>query len=280
LIPRDEVEMAPHPFRVGSFGKIYHGTWLGSRVVVKRVKLESTKARGDFLREAAIWKRLHHPHIVPLFGACISFGEKQTQPEGLFVCEEAENGSLRDFLFNETQVGRSPPIWRALRDAALGLRFMHQRGIIHGDLKCNNILVSKAGVAMLTDFGLSSAPAHEESIGAFQWKAPELFEPECSAPTFESDVYAFGMCVMEALRGGSPWGPLPDAAIRYALVKLKRTLAQGGYQRSISTCIMPRPANVKTDQHWAFVKQLCAFEPSKRLKLNDAITILERFAEV
>lgn len=118
------------------------------------------------------------------------------------------------------------------------------------------------------------------SIGAFQWKAPELFEPECSAPTFESDVYAFGMCVMEALRGGSPWGPLPDAAIRYALVKLKRTLAQGGYQRSISTCIMPRPANVKTDQHWAFVKQLCAFEPSKRLKLNDAITILERFAEV
>lgn len=90
------------------------------------------------------------------------------------MCEEAENGSLRDFLFNETQVGRSPPIWRALRDAALGLRFMHQRGIIHGDLKCNNILVSKAGVAMLTDFGLSSAPAHEESCSN-PHEASELF---------------------------------------------------------------------------------------------------------
>ncbi|KAJ8554787.1 hypothetical protein ON010_g9697 [Phytophthora cinnamomi] len=160
---------------------------------------------------------------------------------------------------------------------------MHQRGIVHGDLKCNNILVSKTGIAMLTDFGQSCMPAQDgrsrEPIGAFQWKAPELFEPDCRAPTFEPDIYAFGMCVVEAWRGGSPWGSQPDAAIRYTLVKMKRAAAQAGYQRSISTCITPRPGNVKSDQHWGFVEQLCAFEPSERLKLNEAISILEKFAQ-
>lgn len=159
------------PFRVGAFGKIYHGTWLGSRVV-KCVDLKSTKNRCAFLREAEIWKNLHHPHIVLLYGACLMFGEQTDQP-GLFICEEADNGSLRDFLFNERQASRSPPVWRALRDAALGLRFLHQRGIVHGDLKGNNIVVSKSGVAKLTDFGLSSIPDREilssnpcEAIGA------------------------------------------------------------------------------------------------------------------
>jgi serine/threonine protein kinase len=280
LIPRDEVEMAPEPFRVGSFGKIHRGTWLGSRVVVKRVDLETASVRCAFLREAGIWKNLRHPHVVPLYGVCISFADHANQP-GLFICQEAENGSLRDYLFNERQAGRSPPVWRALRDAALGLRFLHQRGIVHGDLKGNNILVNKAGVAMLTDFGLSFIPGQEgsstprEAIGAFQWKAPELLGANCSAPTFESDVYAFGMCIVEALRGGPPWGALPDAAVRYSLLKVH---AGAGLRKTISR-ILPRPVNVKNKEHWAFVKQLCAFDPADRLKLPQVIRMLETFAQ-
>ncbi|KAG7393895.1 hypothetical protein PHYPSEUDO_000072 [Phytophthora pseudosyringae] len=284
LIPRHEVRINPEPFRVGGFGKIYHGTWLGSRVVIKRIDLEPTKSRCAFLREAAIWKNLHHPHVAQLYGACFSFSEQKDQP-GLFVCELAENGSLQDFLFNESQAGRPPPVWRALRDAALGLLFLHQRGIVHGDLKCNNILVNKAGVAMLTDFGLSSIPERDgfcgnpcEPIGAFQWKAPELFGTDCSAATFESDVYAFGMCIVEALRGGSPWGVLPDAAVKYNIKKFKRAAAKAGITRTISR-VLPRPVNVKNDKHWAFVKQLCAVEPSERLELPDVVRILEEFAQ-
>ncbi|KAL3671535.1 hypothetical protein V7S43_003454 [Phytophthora oleae] len=271
------------PFRVGGFGKIYHGTWLGSRVVIKLIDLVSSKTRREFLREAAIWKKLHHPHIIQLYGACMSLSE-QTDKPGLFICEEAENGSLRDVLFNERQAGRSSPVWRTLRDAALGLRYLHQRGIVHGDLKGNNILVSKSGVAKLTDFGLSSIPDQGdcsgngcEAIGAFQWKAPELFGTNCSAATLESDIYAFGMCIVEALRGGSPWGALPDAAVKYSLKKFMRTASKPEMERTISR-VLPRPVNVKNDKHWAFVKQLCAFDPSERLKLSDTIKILDEFA--
>ncbi|KAH7474539.1 U-box domain-containing protein 34 [Phytophthora ramorum] len=274
--------MAPVPFRVGSFGKIYHAVWLGSRVIVKLVDLETPAIRCAFLKEAAIWRHLHHPHIVPLYGTCIS-PRGETDEQGLFVCEEEENGSLRDYFFNEIQAGRTPAVWRALRDAALGLHFLHRRGIVHGDLKGNNILVNKAGVVKLTDFGLSFMPGREvststpgEAIGAFQWKAPELFGTNCSLPTFESDVYALGMCIVEALRGGSPWGALPEAAVRYSLLKMKRPAAEAGLRRTISR-VLPRPVNVKNDKHWAFVKQLCAFEPSERLKLRDAIRILEQF---
>ncbi|KAK1945007.1 putative serine/threonine-protein kinase drkB [Phytophthora citrophthora] len=267
------------PFRVGGFGKIYHGTWLGSRVVIKLIDLVSNKTRREFLREAAIWKKLHHPHVIQLFGACMSLSEQSDKP-GLFICEEAEKGSLRDYLFNERQAGRSPPVWRTLRDAALGLVYLHQRGIVHGDLKGNNILVSQSGVAKLTDFGLSSIQGCSdpcEAIGAFQWKAPELFGTNCSAATFEADVYAFGMCVVEALRGGSPWGSLPDAAVKYCLKKAKRAASKPGMGMTMSQ-VLPRPVSVENDDHWAFVKQLCAFDPSERLKLPDAIKILDQFA--
>ncbi|RLN02236.1 hypothetical protein BBJ28_00000224 [Nothophytophthora sp. Chile5] len=271
------------PFHVGSFGKVYRGTWLGSPVVVKCVDVQSNEARSAVLREAAIWKRLHDRHIVPFYGACLKPGENSDDPSFL-VCEEAANGSLRNFLFNEKQAGRSP-VWRTLRDAALGLHFLHQKGIVHGDLKGNQILVNEAGVAMLTDFGMSSIPArtvaprHHEAVGAFQWKAPELLGPDGSAPTIESDVYAFGMCVVEALCGGPPWGDFPDVAIKFSLLKIKESAARSGLQRTISTRIMPRPVQITNEKHWAFVRQLCAFEPSKRLKLPEAIEILEQFAQ-
>ncbi|RLN15216.1 hypothetical protein BBJ28_00011620 [Nothophytophthora sp. Chile5] len=221
----------------------------------------SSEEKQAFLREANIWHQLRHPHVVPLFGAC------HVSRPCFFVCEEAANGNLMEYLDKMKTVGGCSIVWSKLYDAALGLQYLHQNNIVHGDLKCNQILVTGEGVAKLTDFGMSfisSGTKPATSTGAVRWKAPECLTSEGS-PTLESDVYSFGMCVVEAVTKNTPWGLyLPDVAV---IDKLKHQL------------FMNRPAAFESDAHWTFVLSLCAFQPSRRLELSDAIDELRRFRD-
>ncbi|KAG6618520.1 TKL protein kinase [Phytophthora cinnamomi] len=94
-------------------------------------------------------------------------------------------------------------------DAALGLHFLHERHIVHSDLKGNQILVSKDGVAMLTDFGLSflttEQSGDEKTVRAVRWMAPEVIRKDKPATSnVLSDVYSFGICVVEAVTSDVP----------------------------------------------------------------------------
>ncbi|RLN88630.1 hypothetical protein BBJ28_00018053, partial [Nothophytophthora sp. Chile5] len=261
FVPSHEVQRHAYPFASGSFGEVYRGTWRGSKVVIKCVNVNSSEDRRAFLREATIWHKARHPHIVSFFGAC------HLSRPCFFICEEATNGNLVDYLDKVKKAGRSL-VWRKLHEAALGLQFLHQSGIVHGDLKCNQILVSGEGVAKLTDFGLSfisSESRPEGAGGAIRWRAPECLTKEGLAPTFESDVYSFGMCVVEALTYDVPWGVfLPDMAV---IDHLRHRI------------FLPRPKDFVNDAEWDFVLSLCAFEPSRRRKLPDAIEHLRIFAD-
>ncbi|GMF40233.1 unnamed protein product [Phytophthora fragariaefolia] len=262
FVPRHEVQRQATPFASGSFGKVYRGVWRGSKVVIKCVTVSSPLERSAFLREARIWHKARHPHILNFFGACYN-----CQP-CLFICEEAANGNLVDYL--DTKKAEGPVLaWRKLLEAALGLEYLHQYGIVHGDLKCNQILVSGEGVAKLTDFGfsfVSSGSKPTGSGGAIRWRAPECLGCNGQIPTFQSDVYSFGMCVVEALTYDVPWGVyLPDAAIMDNLRHHE---------------FIPRPRQITSDAEWGFVLALCAFEPSKRMNLTDAIKQLQIFADV
>jgi len=263
FIPSREVRKDREPFSAGSFGKVYRGWWLSTRVVVKTVTVATEKESRTFQREARIWQKARHPNIVPFFGAC---DEGSTC---FFVCEEAKNGKLTDFLYHAREEGRSL-VWRKLLDAALGLHFLHERHVVHSDLKCNQILVSKDGVAMLTDFGLSflttEQSGDEETVGAIRWKAPEVIRKvKPVAPNAQSDVYSFGMCVVEAVTRDVPWGQqVPDPVVKFHVTRKKS---------------LPRPKAFASDAHWALVQGLCAFDPSERMKLSEAIETIRGFAE-
>ncbi|OWZ12533.1 Serine/threonine protein kinase [Phytophthora megakarya] len=196
----------------GGFSEIYRAKWLESEVIVKQVKLTNTtnldswasnslistttpetrntnqmskQIREMFEDEVGVWFGLSHPHVVRLFGAC-HVGTP------LFVCEFASAGSLDKYL-------RKHPneMWQKLHEAALGVQYLHSRDIVHADLKCNNIVVGGDNKAKVTDFGLSSANI---VTGAWHWVAPECLERGPSELSTMSDIYALGMCIVEALR--------------------------------------------------------------------------------
>ncbi|KAG8757470.1 hypothetical protein FRC11_004515, partial [Ceratobasidium sp. 423] len=132
---------------------------------------------------------------------------------------------------------------------AEGLAYMHAQGVAHGDMKGSNVVVSETGIAKITDFGCAtlkrefpvSFTATESLQYSLRWAAPEMFE-EDGASSFATDVYAFGMTILEVLSGEVPYRELGDLAVIRAVL-VKRELPKRPH-----TSISPKSA--KGDELW------------------------------
>lgn len=264
LIPPDEIVVdTTKSLGEGAFAAVHVGKWFDTRVVVKSVKKEKDKAvdLAQFRREADVWFQLNHINVVKMYGAC-DIGNP------FFVCEYADGGRLDGYLRLNDHSPRL--IWYCLLNAALGLQYLHDSGVVHGDLKANNILVGTDSVAKLADFGLSvltrgaNAFRGSGALGAYQWKAPECL-PDNDRPgqpaTFASDVFSFAMCIVEVVRGSLPWG---DRAFN-------TPQAQRG--------VLPdRPAEM-ADTEWELVKGMCQLDPARRLTMDGVVVHLSALVE-
>ncbi|RLN81597.1 hypothetical protein BBJ28_00022947, partial [Nothophytophthora sp. Chile5] len=256
FVPQFEVETGAF-IAAGGFGSVYRGQWFGTEVVVKEIILKkghTQQKRAEFLREANTWFQLNHRNVVKMYGGC-HVGRL------VFVCEYASQGSLDSFSKAE---GRDPLlIWSTLLSAATGLRYLHDVGVVHGDLKGNNILIGTDGVAKLTDFGLSffrknaDSEAEQGALGAFRWKSPECLDG--GVATFASDIFSFGMCVIEAVSGALPWGNhLLDIAVKSHVTKGE----------------LPNRPAVFEDEEWDLVQQMCCSDPMQRLNIVSVVVRL------
>ncbi|RLN97079.1 hypothetical protein BBJ28_00003318 [Nothophytophthora sp. Chile5] len=255
FIPPHQVELGRH-IADGSFGAVYHALWLGTDVVVKQVLTDQTDERNrlQFRREVDLWFKLNHANLIKLYGAC-----HEGRP--FFVCERAMHGTLATFFKGKYR----KEIWFSLWDAALGLQHLHDRGIVHGDLKGNNILICDHYKVKLADFGLSiianrtETPANDANDvqGAVRWKAPECLRG--ARPTFASDIYSFGMCIIEAVTGQFPWGnSLPDVAV-------KLNVAKKG--------ILPSRPESFNDAEWELVTRMCRPDPKSRITVGAVVNM-------
>ncbi|KAF5351067.1 hypothetical protein D9756_008439 [Leucocoprinus leucothites] len=202
--------LAGHPKNGGGFGDIFIGKLQRQPVCVKAVRLYGGGAPAqEVLRahagEFALWAHMSHPNVLPFYGVHLSKEETQRI---CIVSPWMEAGNLAEYLKTNPATPRIP----LLVDMALGLKYLHGLDIIHSDLKAGNVLVSDAGRAMLSDFGLSvvamtnvvktTAANHQ---GTINWMAPErLTADEVPPPTQRSDIWAFGRVDPEELR------PSPD----------------------------------------------------------------------
>ncbi|TMW59270.1 hypothetical protein Poli38472_004339 [Pythium oligandrum] len=237
----------------GGFGRVYLARWQHTDVVVKEM---STSEMRHFLREVTLWCELRHPNVVQFLGA-----NDKTEPY-FIVSSYATNGELLKFLATEKEKGRVV-VWRKLYEAAAGLSHLHTRGIVHGDLKGNNILVNESGTAMLVDFGLSFSEGgssfvvteKKDILGAMAWRAPEFANLTMARPTRKSDVFSLGMCIIEVVTGEKPWGNGTDNH------EIRECLRNGEVKVS-------KPGAM-TDAQWKLVQQMIAPSPSDRPELSE-----------
>ena len=140
----------------------------GRKVAIKILRPELSASLGPerFQREIGIAARLSHPHIVPL----IDSGEA----DGLlyYVSQYVPGGSLRERLLQEPRIPLKDAI-RIAQEVASGLDFAHRNGIVHRDVKPENILFAD-GHAVLTDFGIALRPSAAPPRCSSPWGRPSI----------------------------------------------------------------------------------------------------------
>ncbi|CAN6922894.1 unnamed protein product [Brassica oleracea] len=188
----------------GGFGTVYRGTLGDGRKVAVKV-LKNTKGNGeDFLSEVASMSETSHVNIVTLLGFCAE-GTKRA-----IICEFLENGALDKFIASNRSSNME---WTKLYEIALGvargLEYLHhgcRTRIVHFDIKPQNVLLDDNLCPKVSDFGLAKLCERKESIlslldmrGTIGYIAPEVFSRVYGRVSHKSDVYSYGMLVLEMI---------------------------------------------------------------------------------
>lgn len=175
---------------------------------ITKTSAERTRQRARFRRETHLCEGLQHPHVVTLL-------DKGEAPDGrLFAVFEFVAGrTLRDWLASEGTLS-AVDTGRLMTEVLDALAVVHRRGVVHRDLNPQNILLTMAddGLhAKILDFGIGALlPGMEhvedhastqatEVLGTPQYCSPEQLRNE--APTLKSDLYSWGLLVIECLTG-------------------------------------------------------------------------------
>jgi len=219
-------------------------------VKVLRPELASVIGPDRFLREIEIAAKLNHPHILALY-------DSGRADEFLFyVMPYVKGQSLRHRLHREKPL----PIEEAIavtRDAALALGHAHAQGVIHRDVKPENILLYE-GEAMVADFGIALAVSGTAGqrltergvwVGTPEYMSPEQALGEESLDA-RSDVYSLGCVLYELLVGEPPYtGPTAQAVIAKRLagpapgVRRLRATVPGGVEQALLKALATVPAD-------------------------------------
>ncbi len=176
-------------------------------VAVKLMLVSDPDMLRRFQREGRLLAKLRHPNIV----AVLATGEARGHPYLVFELVEGETLRSRIDRMGALKVDLAIGLVRQVAD---GLALAHEQGVLHRDVKCNNIIVTSDGTAKLADFGLALTLDAGDRItragifmGTPEYTAPEVITG--AKPQAASDLYSLGMVLYEALAGNTSFGDLP-----------------------------------------------------------------------
>ena len=188
-----------------------HDRWVALKVL--HPELAATLGPERFQREIRFAARLQHPHILTVLDSGEAAGQLW------FTMPYVEGESLRDRLRRERQLPVADAL-RIAREAAQALHYAHEHGVLHRDVKPENILLTRDGNTLVADFGVARALGGEGSLTetGITVGTPAYMSPEQAAGEREldarSDVYALGCVLYEMLAGEPPFtGPTAQAII-------------------------------------------------------------------
>ncbi|KAI3733547.1 hypothetical protein L6452_12990 [Arctium lappa] len=193
----------------GGYGSVYRGALHNGNLVAVKV-LNELKGNGeDLVNELASISMTSHVNIVSLLGFCFEGRHRA------LIYEYMSNGSLEKFIYNRSSTIGSQLEWEKLYEIVVGigrgLEYLH-RGcntqILHFDIKPHNILLDKDFCPKISDFGLAKLCPEKRSVismsgmrGTPGYIAPEVFSRNFGGVSHKSDVYSYGMMVLEMVGG-------------------------------------------------------------------------------
>ncbi|KAG9083624.1 hypothetical protein FS749_005887, partial [Ceratobasidium sp. UAMH 11750] len=256
----------PQSIAQGGLGFVYREKLRdGRQVAIKALRVsfnaedEADRLPKRAARELYTWSKCRHPNVLPLLGLANFQG--QIRMVSLWM----ENGDLPSYLTKHPDLNRCEMVIRVCN----GLVYLHHQGVIHGDFKGNNVLVSDEGIPMITDFGnavlqhntLQFTTTAQESGFTARWTAPEILE-EKENRSKAADVYALGM---EIITGKVPYFTITKIAVVITAIVVKKESPK-----------RPEASIPSNSQHgdalWSLLKSCWEYEPEKR---PDAANVAE-----
>lgn len=246
----------------GAMGTVYLGSdpKIGRRVAIKTLNLASEfleedlqEARARFQREAETAGRLRHPNIVTIYDV----GE---EGDLSYIAMDYLSGSpLSEFIEEDK---RLPPshVFSLLAQAADGLAYAHEQGIVHRDIKPANLIYDATNERLvITDFGIARLTDESRTktgtiVGSPNYMSPEQIEGR--DVDGRSDIFSLGVTLYQLLSGQLPFQGDSLAAVAYAIVKQE--------PEDISRLVNGLPRGTST-----MLKRALAKKPEKRFPSAD-----------
>ncbi|KAJ9531495.1 hypothetical protein QJQ45_015041 [Haematococcus lacustris] len=274
----------------GSYGRVYRGLWDGALVAVKVLEYSADEQK-KLGMEAQLSSQLHHPNMVQTYKHCsrsagLGSEDDEAITETWIVMEFCNKGSLSDavdkgwFRQNGSLFEANfKVLLRSAKEVASACSYLHSLNILHGDLNCNNVLLTSSDkvqhtigyaaalderqwVSKVCDFGLSrvledGADIRTQTFGTITHMPPEMLLE--GRMTKAGDVYAFGVVMWELYMGQRPWCGLSQGQILHQVT--------AGKQLALSPSC---PTDLKK-----FIQRCMATQPAARPTFPEIIQLLE-----
>ncbi|XP_023639014.1 probable leucine-rich repeat receptor-like protein kinase At5g49770 [Capsella rubella] len=268
----------------GGYGKVYRGILPnGQLIAIKRAQQGSLQGGLEFKTEIELLSRVHHKNVVRLLGFCFDRNEQ------MLVYEYISNGSLKDSLSGKSGIRLD---WTRRLKIALGsgkgLAYLHELAdppIIHRDIKSNNILLDENLTAKVADFGLSKLVGDPEKThvttqvkGTMGYLDPEYYMT--NQLTEKSDVYGFGVVMLELLTGRSP---IERGKYVVREVKTKMNTSRNLYdlQELLDTTIIASSGNLKGFEKYVDLALRCVEEEGvNRPSMGEVVKEIENIMQL
>ncbi|KAF0920128.1 hypothetical protein E2562_033432 [Oryza meyeriana var. granulata] len=259
-----------HRFASGAHSRLFHGIYKEQPVAVKFIRQPEDEEDAElaaqlekqFNTEVTTLSRLHHPNVIKLIGACSS------PPVFCVITEFLSGGSLRAFLHKQEH--KSLPLEKIISiglDISHGIGYIHSQGIVHRDVKPENIIFDSEFCAKIVDFGISCEEAECDPLandtGTFRWMAPEMMKHKPYGR--KVDVYSFGLILWEMFTGSVPYEDLNPFQAAFAVFDKN--------ERPVIPNSCPAALRLLIEQCWTS-------QPDKRPEFWQIVQILDKFKVV
>ncbi|XP_015692613.2 probable serine/threonine-protein kinase At1g01540 [Oryza brachyantha] len=269
-----------HVVGEGGYGIVYRGVLAdGCEVAVKNLLNNRGQAEREFKVEVEAIGRVRHKNLVRLLGYCAEGAHR------ILVYEYVDNGNLEQWLHGD--VGPVSPLsWDTRMSIVLGtakgITYLHEGlepKVVHRDIKSSNILLDKRWNPKVSDFGLAKLLGSDSNyvttrvMGTFGYVAPEY--ASTGMLNERSDVYSFGILIMEIISGRSPVDYARPPGEVNLVEWLKNMVSNRDYEAVLDPKLPEKPTSKALKKALLVALRCVDPDSQKRPKMGHVIHMLE-----